>query len=552
MDRNTTLWSGGSGLGAVFANLPARSNTVPPKNVSSLNPFEKADLEVTANLDCSSDPELLQTPGWIESQDFHVAPGVVPTGETDLFTARDKDRGHVLDVGHMQGDVQQAFSGEAFHSEICHAGNTHMPVANLSSQNEELDCNADDDQLQSLQGFGFGSAATLAPPFGNSLVHQPSFGAMATHAVPTLIRMAREARLALASPGETFYSLSELYTLEHHFLEPCPAQSASSLDTQQAKHGAIAARVRDLNLCTSPALESCRSCFGRDSVSLEDSKTTTPGEEWLQPYLSNLDKAMNTMQPGYDNATLQLGHPDYQTATSCLTQNPMWGLSSNYAGPSFDNTSRNSIMLGNNGSDGLLTSENSSSLSFSRSLPELSTMLRETWSSQADLESLEADGRNEPVSRPEEAEELEARTCVNRHGAAAELNRGHYNSVDLPFRRGGSPLQGEAFTRPGTSSVNVSANLLGGRMEEGCIGSRKRIWYRAPNGQFVSATQALSGQFVSDGDGNSYGQGSSTGSEGIRRIRRRRKSEEVERKYRCDYDGCEKAYGTLNRKSTQS
>ena len=87
----------------------------------------------------------------------------------------------------------------------------------------------------------------------------------------------------------------------------------------------------------------------------------------------------------------------------------------------------------------------------------------------------------------------------------------------------------------------------GGRMEEGCIGSKRRVWYRAPNGQFASATQALSGQYSGEERG-SNGEGSSSSAGGIRRIRRRRKSEEVERKYRCDFDGCDKAYGTLNRK----
>lgn len=99
------------------------------------------------------------------------------------------------------------------------------------------------------------------------------------------------------------------------------------------------------------------------------------------------------------------------------------------------------------------------------------------------------------------------------------------------------------------SSIVTVGRIAGGRIEEGSIGSKKRIWYRAPNGQFASATQAFSGNFPGDGSGGS-GQDSLHGSsEGFRRIRRRRKSEEVERKYRCDYDGCDKAYGTLNRES---
>lgn len=34
---------------------------------------------------------------------------------------------------------------------------------------------------------------------------------------------------------------------------------------------------------------------------------------------------------------------------------------------------------------------------------------------------------------------------------------------------------------------------------------------------------------------------------GQRKIRKRRKWEEIERKYQCDFPDCDKAYGTLNR-----
>lgn len=94
-------------------------------------------------------------------------------------------------------------------------------------------------------------------------------------------------------------------------------------------------------------------------------------------------------------------------------------------------------------------------------------------------------------------------------------------------------------------SVAPEHQTSANRMEEGTIGSKKRIWYRAPNGQFASATETQYGHSTVGGAG--IGEGSARSNDGIRRIRRRRKSEEVERKYRCDYEGCNKAYGTLNR-----
>lgn len=70
-----------------------------------------------------------------------------------------------------------------------------------------------------------------------------------------------------------------------------------------------------------------------------------------------------------------------------------------------------------------------------------------------------------------------------------------------------------------------------------------RIWHRAPNGQFASAAQLQN-------ESSTLAQHKDRkGPNGERVIRKRRKAEEIDRKYRCNYRSCTKAYGTLNRKS---
>lgn len=73
-----------------------------------------------------------------------------------------------------------------------------------------------------------------------------------------------------------------------------------------------------------------------------------------------------------------------------------------------------------------------------------------------------------------------------------------------------------------------------------------RVWHRAPNGQFASVAQ------LANGSQSHAKYKDNTGPNGERVIRKRRKSEEIDRKYRCDFFSCKKAYGTLNRKSASS
>ncbi|PWY96958.1 hypothetical protein BCV70DRAFT_49981 [Testicularia cyperi] len=124
-------------------------------------------------------------------------------------------------------------------------------------------------------------------------------------------------------------------------------------------------------------------------------------------------------------------------------------------------------------------------------------------------------------------ETLEAGGTLSRVGSGPSLGLGSGPSVD--------PV----------SLTQLAARMGFSTEVQERQGGRRRIWYRAPNGQFASAAQMLS-HHVNGGES----QGSNGSSSGIRRIRRRRKSEEIDRKYRCDYPGCDKAYGTLNHLNT--
>lgn len=73
------------------------------------------------------------------------------------------------------------------------------------------------------------------------------------------------------------------------------------------------------------------------------------------------------------------------------------------------------------------------------------------------------------------------------------------------------------------------------------VNGRRRSWRRASNGQFASAAQ------LQQGDSDNMRQ-KHAGPHNTKLIRKRRKSEEIDRKYRCNFGDCPKAYGTLNRK----
>jgi hypothetical protein len=225
------------------------------------------------------------------------------------------------------------------------------------------------------------------------------------------------------------------------------------------------------------------------------------------------------------------------------TGNPMWG-SGQYGGGSSSGTMWTEAAMSGRSWPSLLGAVGEKgSLASSEPFPRLS------WASDETM--LYGDGtdgsRNNPWSD------------THGHGlesgfAGGTTREPRFESSDFSTAALTHSLQAEqgAARGEGASSWTLASDgtaahdtQSGTRMEEGSIGSKRRIWYRAPNGQFASASQVRVGG--EGGDGSSNGGGSSRGSEPFRRIRRRRKSEEVERKYRCDFAGCDKAYGTLNR-----
>ncbi|GAC99460.1 potential zinc finger protein [Pseudozyma hubeiensis SY62] len=272
------------------------------------------------------------------------------------------------------------------------------------------------------------------------------------------------------------------------------------------------------------------------------SGTTFCRQEWLQPSTWEQRVAADGVQLPYLCAT---AHEESRRTH----QDPMWTSAQNSLTPNLESSSRESNTYVHGGSASIPTSGHTSSLSSSRSLSQTNASLNEGWLGQEAYDIVHGDGEQRQVF-PTKWEEDHHVGIVHEngpYGALANSIDGHNHDLAVHFPREAVEAAACQLSGPGSSALDANSNLVGGRMEEGCIGSKKRIWYRAPNGQFASATQAVSGQLARDENGSGSGQGGSRGSVAIRRIRRRRKSEEVERKYRCDFDGCDKAYGTLNR-----
>ncbi|KAJ1042186.1 hypothetical protein NDA10_000141 [Ustilago hordei] len=322
---------------------------------------------------------------------------------------------------------------------------------------------------------------------------------------------------------------------------------------QDLRSQGIAARVKALDLSSTPAMHtffthgvlphsgsgSMTSATGAQSwLDAGSDPGFRPDGLWHMPY-----PGMAPANPGNESLAPPFG--------SGIARNPMWGFAEYQVSADMGHDWRDLQSPMTHGSESLTNTSGSSSLASSRSLPDLTWTSNDPWPSRSGAKWLE--------DNPDPSEERSTKRQAGLGSERVDLgqplsaswtpntetsNRAQANSQTLNMDWQSSSVPGAG------SSIITVGRIAGGRIEEGSIGSKKRIWYRAPNGQFASATQALSGNFPGEGSGGS-GQDSLHGnSEGFRRIRRRRKSEEVERKYRCDYDGCDKAYGTLNHLNT--
>lgn len=384
--------------------------------------------------------------------------------------------------------------------------------------------------------IGMGLSTTLAPPIISNHPSHACSDRVTGQPWPALLRSADEGRSGCIWPQTAFDSHAQLGAPCYGHLAPSAIGGVTDADAQQASQDLIASGVRRLHLSSSPAATAppLPHAFGE----YDSSDKPFCGQEWLQPSTWEQRVAEDGMQLPYLCAE---AHEEARRNS----ENLMWTSAPSSLTPSLGSSSRESNTHVHGGSESHPTSGNTSSLSSSRSISQTNASLGKAWPGPEAYELVHGDGDQRQVFPPKWEEDHGIVREIGHNGALA--NYGHNHGVEASFSRKLVEGAGHEVTGPGSSTLDANSHLVGGRMEEGCIGSKKRIWYRAPNGQFASATQVVSGRPAQGENSSGNGQGGSGGSEAIRRIRRRRKSEEVDRKYRCDFDGCDKAYGTLNR-----
>ncbi|EPQ29048.1 uncharacterized protein PFL1_03337 [Pseudozyma flocculosa PF-1] len=160
------------------------------------------------------------------------------------------------------------------------------------------------------------------------------------------------------------------------------------------------------------------------------------------------------------------------------------------------------------------------------------------------------------VERPISMERSPSDTTEHASRAALGLltgSLGGYRPELAQRPRRGDTAPPTCAGAPATTSTSLrraeSATL---RLEVLEQNGKRRTWYRGSNGQFASGSRPTP---LNELDGSSAGAASGRGGAGregptqpLRRIRKRRKGDEIDRKYICDFAGCDKAYGTLNRR----
>ncbi|TKY90934.1 hypothetical protein EX895_000932 [Sporisorium graminicola] len=377
--------------------------------------------------------------------------------------------------------------------------------------------------------FGTDLAASLAPPFDPRSLNAHFYDAAADGPVP-VCPSSINGCFGLSRPTDSIHRGEEWNSMDPFgsTVVECYGAVVHPHGQEFQRHATARQLLPAEPLATAPA----GTPFSPNTGEYGGHGSGPYGQACSQRTVSCLQDQEDTLRLQFVDVSMHHEAHERQ-ALSDPASNPTWGFSRDRPLPLFGIESRD--LFTNGGHDSLATSGTTSALGLSRSLPGSTLTSNDAWLSRSEEESLPGP----------------AFLVGGRASASASAQDTHQRSV--PFESSFGPAGNLGFFGEGlkSSSSNevAGANLGGGRIEEGCIGSKKRVWYRAPNGQFASATQALSGQHTMDSHGNDE-QSSQSSSVGIRRIRRRRKSEDVERKYRCDYDGCDKAYGTLNHLNT--
>lgn len=362
--------------------------------------------------------------------------------------------------------------------------------------------------------------------------------------------LASDGPFDMTRPADAVYRGEEWLALECNHPSSVTSQGVVDLHAQGAQRQATSSRPRDSTFtapsATAPsATAPSRTLFSPDMSDYDSGERVLNGQEWPRPAEPYLQGEEHTLRLQFVDLSLHHGHNGCQSLMGASAHNPRWGVSHDHTLPLFGRDSRDLYANELGGYDSFATSGTTSFLESTQSLPGSMLTSSDAWLSRNGEASLQ----DSSFSMRDRAEASGSTRGIHPRSVSFESSLGQHG--DSSAARDGAKVQQGSFAALRSSSGVAGVNLGGGRMEEGCIGSKRRIWYRAPNGQFASATQALSGQIAGDGHDNN-GQRSSMSSGGLRRIRRRRKSEEVERKYRCDFDGCDKAYGTLNRKYAAS
>ncbi|SPO21315.1 uncharacterized protein UTRI_00792 [Ustilago trichophora] len=519
MDRNGALWLGsGDRVDATLDGLPARSSSASPNRPDGLVRIEEAETTLVAAGAPSSNFSFAHTSEWVESHYPYDHISASPAAQDrPLFPGLSSQNGHQPSLGESPNEAMQAMTHDSqSHSMRSLIGMTLTTTSGLASDNR-------------FRNTGFPEAI---PSYSFPVCPLPSNNG---HIGPT-----RTANFPLSS--------EELRLGEHrHFRyrEDCAGVPDEGLDVRQQS---MASRVRALELSSPPPLVPFPMHHGLGVIEDDALVKVATRQDWMHA-ASGEHNANSMSRLPYLGEALRsdlLGGTALPFESN-QDRNPMWGPAEHHANAEFGNDHNDFYGIGLHGLDHSTTTGGTSSLASSRSLPELTWSSTDPWLNRACSEFLPDEDEGGALAKGES-------TTTNRAAVGCMTYSASATSTGCASANPRASLEEVANHRDSRPILSAESHVMGGRaggnrMEEGEIGSKRRIWYRAPNGQFASATQALSGQLPGDGNGN--GEGSSRGSEGgIRRIRRRRKSEEVERKYRCDFDGCNKAYGTLNHLNT--
>lgn len=369
-----------------------------------------------------------------------------------------------------------------------------------------------------------------------------------TYPLPARALSASDGQAETVRLGESSYAIEGHGSRECHLSAQGTMHGSALQDGHDFRSQTIATRVGALEISSPPSRASFANHHALGFYGNDTNKIRTD-QGWAQPVAS---------QQHGSNAFLRLTgfDDDSQNGMSgslapvfepSQVQNPMWGLGEHRVCGVLGEQSAMFHGAEHHGHEGSTATGSSSfsSLASSHSFPDPTWSSTDPWLSRHGLAWLQEDHEDRTRLGQENGMVATERASLGTYQSASATSIAG-DSANITSGRQDARVRRDVPSLAEAGGSTSGERVVGNRVEEGSIGSKRRIWYRAPNGQFASATQTLSGSSTNQGNGN--GDGRPRGGDGIRRIRRRRKSEEVERKYRCDFEGCDKAYGTLNRK----